>query len=53
MLDSLTVALVVAGAIAAFFWSSMLGHLLRGSAAANRGEPYAMPAWLCARVAKP
>jgi hypothetical protein len=52
MLDNVTVALVVAGAIAAFFWSSLIGHLIRGSMAANRGEPYAVPAWLCARLAK-
>jgi uncharacterized Tic20 family protein len=52
-LDNLTVALVVAGGIASFFWFSMLGHLIRGSVAANHGESYAVPAWLCAQVAKP
>jgi Domain of unknown function (DUF4870) len=52
MLDNVTVALVVAGAIASFFWSSLIGHLIRGSMAASRGEPYTVPAWLCARLVK-
>jgi uncharacterized Tic20 family protein len=53
MLDNVTVALVVAGGIAAFFWFSMLRHLIRGSVAADHGESYTVPAWLCAQVAKP
>jgi hypothetical protein len=53
MLDNVIVALVVAGAIASFFWSTLIGHLIRGSMAASRGEPYTVPAWLCARLAKP
>jgi uncharacterized Tic20 family protein len=52
-LDSLTVALVVAGAIASFLWVMLVGHLIRGSSAANRGEPYTVAAWLCAQLAKP
>jgi uncharacterized Tic20 family protein len=52
MLDTLTVALVVAGAIASFFWWMLIGHLIRGSKAASRGERYTVPGWLCARLAK-
>ena len=51
-LDSLTVAVVVASAIAAYFWSSMVRYLIRGYLAARRGEPFSVPAWLCAQIVK-
>ena len=53
LLDSLTVALVVTIPIALVIWLSVLKYLIRGIGAANRGERYEVPAWICARIAKP
>jgi uncharacterized protein len=53
LLDSLTVALAVAIPVALAIWLSVLRYLLRGIGAANRGERYEVPAWICARIAKP
>jgi uncharacterized Tic20 family protein len=53
LLDSLTVALVVVIPIALAIWLSVLKYLVRGVGAANRGERYEAPAWICARIAKP
>jgi uncharacterized Tic20 family protein len=53
LLDSLTAALVVVIPIALGIWLSVLKHLIRGIGAANRGERYDPPAWICARIAKP
>ena len=53
LLDSLTVALVVAIPVALVIWLTVLKYLIRGIGAANRGERYEVPAWICARIAKP
>jgi uncharacterized Tic20 family protein len=53
LLDSLTVALVVGIPVALVLWLSVLKYLIRGIGAANRGERYEVPAWICARIAKP
>jgi uncharacterized Tic20 family protein len=53
LLDSLIVALVVVIPIAFGIWLSVLKYLIRGIGAANRGERYEVPTWICARIAKP
>jgi uncharacterized Tic20 family protein len=53
LLDSLTVALVVAIPVALVIWLTVLKYLIRGIGAANRGERYEVPAWICAQIAKP
>jgi hypothetical protein len=52
LFDSLTTALVVALPIATWVWVCSAGFLIRGIAAANRGEPNVAPAWICARIAR-
>ena len=52
LLDSLTVALVVALPVGFAIWVAMLRHLIRGAAAANRGERYRVPDWICARIVR-
>jgi uncharacterized Tic20 family protein len=52
LLDSLTVALVVVLPLAFVLWLAMLNYLIRGVGAANRGERYEVPGWICARIAK-
>jgi uncharacterized Tic20 family protein len=52
LLDSLTAALVVVIPVALVLWLSVLKYLIRGIGAANRGERYEVPAWICARIAK-
>ena len=49
-LDSITVALVVAIPVGLVIWVSMLRYLIRGVIAANRGERYEMPNWICAHI---
>ena len=53
LLDSLTVALVVTIPVALVIWLTVLKYLIRGIGAANRGERYEVPAWICAQIAKP
>jgi len=53
LLDSLTAALVVVIPIAFGLWLSVLKYLIRGIGAANRGERYDVPGWICAPMAKP
>ena len=53
LLDSTTVALVVTIPIAFGLWLSVLKYMIRGIGAANRGERYEVPAWICAQMAKP
>jgi len=53
LLDSLTAALAVTIPIAFGLWLSVVKYLVRGIGAANRGERYEVPAWICARIAKP
>lgn len=52
LLDSFIVALVVALPLAFVLWLAMLNQLIRGVGAANRGERYEPPAWICAQIAK-
>jgi uncharacterized Tic20 family protein len=52
LLDSLTTALVVVLPLAFVLWLAMLGYLIRGIGAANRGERHEVPGWICARIAK-
>jgi hypothetical protein len=52
LLDSLTVALVVAVPIGLALWVTVLRYLIRGLGAANRGERYEVPGWICAQIAK-
>jgi uncharacterized Tic20 family protein len=53
LLDTLTVALVVTIPVGFGIWLSVVKYLIRGIGAANRGERYDVPAWICARIAKP
>jgi uncharacterized Tic20 family protein len=50
LLDSVTVALVVALPVALVIWVSALRYLVGGAIAANRGERSEAPAWICARI---
>jgi uncharacterized Tic20 family protein len=52
VLDSLTVALVVVLPVAFALWLAMVNYLIRGVGAANRGERYEVPSWICALIAK-
>jgi hypothetical protein len=52
LLDSVTVALAVAIPVALIIWLTVLKYLIRGIGAANRGERYEVPAWICAQIAK-
>jgi uncharacterized Tic20 family protein len=52
LLDSLTAALVVALPVGVALWVSMLRYLVRGAAAANRGERHQAPDWICARIVR-
>ena len=52
LLDSLTVALVVTVPIGLGLWLTVLSNLIRGLAAASRGERYEVPGWICAQIAK-
>jgi len=50
LLDSITVALVVVLSVGFVIWVSMLRYLIRGAIAANHGERYEVPSWICARI---
>src|SRR5580692_4209613 len=52
LLDSVTVALVVAIPVALVIWLTVLKYLIRGIGAANRGERHEVPAWICAQIVK-
>ena len=49
-LDNIAVAVTLAGALFLGVWLITLMYLLRGAAAANRGERYDIPSWICARL---
>jgi uncharacterized protein len=51
-LDTVTFALVVALPLVFVLWLAMLKYLVRGVTAAQRGEPYEVPGWICATFAK-
>jgi uncharacterized Tic20 family protein len=53
LLDTFTVALVVTIPVGFGIWLSVVKYLIRGIGAVNRGERYDVPAWICARIAKP
>jgi uncharacterized Tic20 family protein len=53
LLDSIAVALIVAIPVGLVIWVSMLRYLIRGVMAANRGERYEVPGWICARFVNP
>lgn len=50
LLDSVTVALIVMLPVGFLIWVSMLRYLIRGVVAANRGERYEVPNWICAHI---
>jgi len=50
LLDSATVALVVALPAGLVIWVSALLYLIRGAIAANRGERSEAPDWICAHI---
>jgi uncharacterized Tic20 family protein len=50
LLDNITVALVAVFSVGFVIWVSMLRYLIRGVIAANRGERYEVPSWICARI---
>jgi uncharacterized Tic20 family protein len=50
LLDSIAVALFVVLPIGFAIWMSMLRYLIGGVVAANRGERYEVPSWICARI---
>ena len=50
LLDSLAVALIVVLPVGFVIWVSMLRYLIGGVAAANRGERYEVPNWICAHI---
>ena len=52
LLDTLTAALVIVLPVGLAIWALMLRHLIRGAAAANRGERYRVPDWICARIVR-
>jgi hypothetical protein len=51
-LDSVAFALAVALPLVFVLWLAMLKYLIRGVSAAQRGEPYQVPAWICATVVR-
>ena len=50
LLDSVTVALIVALPVGLVIWVSTLRYLIRGAIAANRGERSEAPDWICAHI---
>ena len=50
LLDSATVALIVAIPVGLVIWVSALRYLIRGAIAANRGERSDAPSWICAHI---
>jgi hypothetical protein len=50
-LDTVALALSVALPLVFLLWLAMLKYLIRGVGAAQRGEPYQVPSWICATVA--
>jgi uncharacterized Tic20 family protein len=52
LLDSVTVALIVALPVALVMWVATLRYLIRGAVAANRGERSEAPDWICAHIVR-
>jgi uncharacterized Tic20 family protein len=51
-LDSVGVALLVAGPVVLALWLAALYFLTRAALSASRGEFYAFPRWICATVTR-
>jgi uncharacterized protein len=51
-LDNIVVALIVAVPVAVALWLITLGYVIVAGSAANRGDYYPIPAWLCATVVR-
>jgi uncharacterized Tic20 family protein len=51
-LDNVVVALIVAVPVAVALWLITLGYVIVAGSAANRGDYYPIPAWLCATVVR-
>jgi uncharacterized protein len=51
-LDTIAIALVVALPLVFLLWLALLRYLVRGVIAAQRGEPYEVPGWICATFVK-
>ena len=49
-LDSSATALLIALPLGAGIWATMAAYLIRGVVAANRGDRYDIPQWICARI---
>jgi uncharacterized Tic20 family protein len=52
-LDTVTVALSVALPLLFVLWVLMLKYLVRGVVAAQRGETFDVPGWICATIVQP
>jgi uncharacterized protein len=51
-LDNIVVALIVAVPVAVALWLITLGYVIVAGSAANRGDYYPVPAWLCATIVR-
>lgn len=51
-LDTVTAALIVALPLLFVLWATMLRFLIRGVVAAQHGEPFEVPSWICATIAQ-
>jgi uncharacterized Tic20 family protein len=50
-LDTVALGLAVALPLVFLLWLAMLKYLIRGVIAAQHGEPYEIPSWICATIA--
>lgn len=51
-LDTVTLSLAVAIPLVVILWLFMLKYLVRGAGAAQRGDSYEVPSWICATIVK-
>jgi uncharacterized protein len=51
-LDNVVVALIVVVPLAVALWLITLGYVIVAGSAANRGDYYPVPAWLCATIVR-
>jgi uncharacterized Tic20 family protein len=51
-LDTITLSLAVAIPLVVILWLFMLKYLVRGAGAAQRGDSYEVPSWICAIIVK-
>lgn len=52
-LDTVAAALIVGLPLLLALWVIMLKYLIRGVAAAQRGETFEVPSWICATIVHP